>query len=199
MANHLNEAILAAVRSLPEGRGYRFEPRPRLGPTDPSNPRDPNHDGVTRDLFWKGKKVARAADDGATYCCGVTFEAWLEAVGDGNLRYDPSGMQQLLAEWFCPIMGHGGVATALTGRRLGDRVNPDDAQPGDLCQFWRSTDLASPSGHSVVFLGWEENNGTRRMRYWSSQQATEGIGEHVEEVGPDWELHFVRAKMPIRW
>jgi hypothetical protein len=32
-----------------------------------------------------------------------------------------------------------------------------------------------------------------RLRYWSSQRATGGIGVHEEEVGPGWQIHLVRA------
>ena len=190
----LNRWILEQMRRLPEGGGYRFEPGDR-DPSDPTNPRDPHYDGVSRPLQLGGRLVARAADDGATYCCGVTFEVWLEAWrarhSDDPEVGDPG---QLVADWFCPVMGHPGVATALVERGLGTSVAAEDAQPGDFVQYWRSVDLAKPSGHSAVFLGWDEGpQGERVLRYWSSQPATGGIGVHSEVVGPDWELHFVRA------
>ncbi|MCA9491451.1 MAG: hypothetical protein KC621_16075 [Myxococcales bacterium] len=183
----LNGQILAAAMRLRHGGGYRFEPEPRL-PSDPTNPRDPHHDGVTRDLSWRGERVARAAADGATFCCGVTFEAWLDAdppLGDlGALE-----LREVLADWFCPVMGHAGAAEALVNRGLGRRVTLRSARPGDLCQRWRSTDLAAPSGHSVVFLdhrdGW--------LTYWSSQRATDGVGVHRERVGRGWTVDLARA------
>ena len=73
-------------------------------------------------------------------------------------------------------------------------VSADEAIAGDLVQYWRSVDLDAPSGHSAVFLEWLPADGEGRlMRYWSSQPATDGMGEHVERVGPDWKLNFVRA------
>lgn len=187
----LNDRILAAAQALPQGRGYRFRPGPRAGPTDPTNPRDPEHDGVTADLSYAGERVAVAAPDGATYCCGVTFEAWLRAWGEAPIPGCPDGesVRRLVADWFCPTMGHAGVRAALVRRGLGTAVARDEARPGDLCQFWRSTDLAKPSGHSVVFLGWDGDV----VRYWSSQPATQGVGVHREVVGPGWEVHLVRA------
>lgn len=179
------EQILAAALALPQGRGYRFDPAPR-SPTDPTNPRDPVHDGVSRTLTFRGEVVARAPSDGATFCCGVTFEAWFDAgVPDGAT---PEELRAALTDWFCPTMGHDGVVTALVSRGWGRRVSLAEARPGDLCQFWRSTSLAAPSGHSVVFLGHRDG----RLRYWSSQRATGGVGVHEEVVGPGWAVHVVR-------
>lgn len=182
-----NERLLRAASALPRGRGYRFEPAPR-DPSDPINPRDPHHDGTSRTLRAGAEVVARAAPDGATYCCGATFEAWWDA----GLRpdVDADELRAVLAEWFCPTMGHPGVVSALASRGWGDPVPVDRAIAGDLCQFWRSTDLATPSGHSVLLLGVDGD----RLRYWSSQRATEGVGEHEERVGPSWEVHVVRAR-----
>lgn len=181
-----NDRILAAALALPQGRGYRFRPSPRA-PHDPVNPRDPDHDGTSRTLTLAGEVVARGAEDGATYCCGATFEAWFDAgVPAGATAGE---LRRVVAEWFCPTMGHDGVVSALVARGWGAPVSLAEARPGDLCQFWRSVDLAAPSGHSVVFLGVEG----RRLRYWSSQPATRGIDVHEEEVGPGWKVALVRA------
>lgn len=191
----LNPWILQQTHTATLGGGYRFEPVER-DPTDPTNPRDPHYDGVSEEVQLGGRVVARPAADGATYCCGVTLETWLRAWrARGGPDPDISDPEQLVADWFCPVMGHSGVVDALVERGLGDRVHPDDARPGDLVQYWRSVDLARPSGHSAVFLGWERDEEDRRVLcYWSSQPVTTGIGIHREVVGPEWELHFVRAR-----
>ncbi len=182
-----NLQILQATERIAPGRGYRFDPVAR-DPSDPTNPRDPLHDGVSRTLSHDGEVVARAAADGATFCCGVTFEVWFDAgVPQGATAGE---LRRTLVDWFCPTMGHDGVVTALTARGWGRRITLADARSGDLCQFWRSTDLAAPSGHSVVFLGAEDG----WLRYWSSQRATGGVGVHRERVGPGWEVHLVRAE-----
>ena len=193
----LNDAILEAAQQIPEGGGYRFVPAARE-PMSPINPRDPGYDGVSRDLFIGEQRVARAAGDGVTYCCGVTFEAFFDAVqrwmGAWPDELGPDNTRAMIMDWFCPVMGHSGVVDALVRRGLGVRVAEADALPGDLCQFWRSVDLGKPSGHSVVFLGWEtSDNGARCLRYWSSQGSTGGVGVHSEVVGPGWDLHFVRV------
>lgn len=190
----LNPWILELVRRRPAGGGYRFTPTPR-DPADPTNPRDPDHDGVTRDLVVGDRVIARAAPDGATYCCGATLELWWEAwrargPGDPPVT-DPDA---LVADWFCPVMGHAGAADALVARGLGDPVAPGDARPGDLVQYWRCVDLARPSGHSAVFLSWEAVEGAPGIRYWSSQPVTGGFGERVEAIGPEWQIHLVRAR-----
>lgn len=188
----LNEALLAALWAMPQGAGYRFEPAERAGPDDPTNPRDPHHDGVTRDLWVGGERVAVAASDGATYCCGVTLEAFLDAWASEApvpLPLDAAGVRSLLADWFCPVMGHPGAAWALVARGLGVPVSPRQARAGDVVQFWRTTDLARPGGHSAVVLRWEGD----RLHYLSSQPATGGVGAHVETVGSSWTVHVARA------
>lgn len=114
-------------------------------------------------------------------------------------------LRDVVNTWFCPTMGHDGVVSALLSPpsprlssddtatwALGERVaSLEDAQPGDLIQYWRSVDLARPSGHSAVFLHYDPS--TNALTYWSSQRKTNGIGENVEIIDPAvWELHIVR-------
>lgn len=190
----LNRWILGQTSRWPVGGGYRFEPARRSSAQE-ANPRDPNYDGVRVPLWLNDRVIARASEDGATYCCGVTLAVWLDA---WRARGGPDpvveDVQALVVDWFCPVMGHSGVSHALASRGLGRVVSPEHAVAGDLIQYWRSVDLACPSGHSAVFLDWVVgSDGARGMRYWSSQPATDGIGIHQEWVGPEWTLHVVRA------
>lgn len=181
----LNDRLVADALAWPSGGGYRFQPGAPDGPGD--NPRDPHHDGTGHGLRWRGEPVTRGADDGATYCCGVTLALVWRALGEAvDMLDDAPG---LVSCWFCPTVGHGGVVEALVRWGLGTEVEANLAAPGDLCQFWRSTSPEAPSGHSVLFLGWEEDGG---LRYWSSQASTDGIGVRVEVPGPEWEIRFVR-------
>jgi hypothetical protein len=173
------------ARAWPLGGGYRFRPGLRDGEAD--NPRDPEHDGTGADLRWRGEVVARGAPDGATYCCGLTLALLWRVLGDAVDDLDDA--PGLLASWFCPTIGHGGVVEALVARGLGTEVEPNLAVPGDFCQFWRSTSADAPSGHSVLFLGWTDSG---ELRYWSSQAATHGVGVREEAPGPEWVLRFVR-------
>lgn len=197
----LNARILQAIEDHFVGGGYEFTPTER-DPKSPINPRDPNHDGIRHDLHHAGEVIARGSG-GPTYCCGVSFEvvfrAWQAhaaqtATESAIGSMDADGVRQLVADWFCPVMGHPGAASALVEHGLGIPVAPDEAVAGDLCQFWRRTDLANPSGHSVVFLRWStDDDGQRRIHYWSSQRSTDGVGAHSEVVGPGWTMHFARA------
>ncbi len=191
-----SERLLGIIAAMPEGGGYRFTPGARAVDS-PSNPRDPTYDGVLSDLSVAGETVAHAADDGATYCCGVTLEAfwgaWRAHCGEPPTA-EAADAESLLIDWFCPTIGHAGAVEAATVRGLARRVSRDEARPGDLCQFWRRTQLESPSGHSVIFLGWgRAQDGQRTIRYWSSQPATSGIGRHEETVGQQWEIHLARV------
>ena len=197
----LNGWILNEIRDFPEGGGYRFSPSWRAA-NDPTNPRDPEYDGVLRSLTVQSKVVARASSDGATYCCGVTLEAYWRAYqrAAADPQAVPGGLgaaqaEQFIALWFCPEMGSSGPSEALVGFGLGDAIGAQEAQPGDLVQFWRSTHLSHPSGHSAIFLGWEPGGG---IRYWSSQPATGGVNVHVEVPQAQWTFSFARAHAPSR-
>ncbi len=185
----LGPAVLEAFEALAPAGGYRFTPTFRA-PTDPTNPRDPHYDGLRHDIEVRGVTVAKGSDDGASYCCGITLACWWDAlrrVGSA-LPDDLRDLEALVAEWFCPVMGHPGVVDALVSRGWGERVTVGDARPGDLVQYWRRTALHHPSGHSAIWLGLEGG----RLRYASSQPATNGVGIHAEEVGLGWEIHVVR-------
>ena len=68
-------------------------------------------------------------------------------------------------------------ALAVEKLGIGERIEPDEARPGDFLQFWRT----NKSGHSVVFLEWVEEDGRRvGFKYRSSQGSTKGIGDRVE-------------------
>ncbi len=185
----LGAHVLRAFGGLDVAGGYRFTP-PARDLSDATNPRDPHHDGVRHTIDVGGVPVARGAADGASYCCGITFACWWEALAlAGNPRpTDADDMLDLVATWFCPTMGHSGVVEALVSRGWGDQVAVEGAQPGDLVQYWRRTNLARPSGHSAIWIGLDRGV----LRYASSQPATNGVGVHREEVGPGWQIDVVR-------
>ena len=188
----LADLLLDVFHELPQGLGYRFQPEARL-PTDPTNPRDAHYDGVCADRWLEGERVLRASGDGATYCCGVTLEVWWSAMerAGGSVPLSLAEAPSFIAEWFCPVMGHGGVAEALVARGWGEAVPAREGRRGDLVQYWRSTDLARPSGHSAILLGWEGD----RMHYASSQPSTGGVGVTYEDVQPGWAIHVVRPRL----
>jgi hypothetical protein len=62
---------------------------------------------------------------------------------------------------------------ALEYMGIGKNINQSEAIPGDFAQIWRTNN----SGHSVVFLGWAEENGKIiGIKYRSSQGKGPGSG-----------------------
>jgi len=182
-------------------------------PTDGTHdywwPRDGTYDGTTCDLEYAGAVVARGEAKKRTYCCGLTFEVWLRAceaaakkAGKEDLRIgdlDPAGLRKLKADWYVATDLRKGPVDALVPRGLGRAIErPADARPGDFVQLWRK----NGSGHSVIFIAWERENGKIvGIRYWSTQPATNGIGVRIERfegergVKPE-EIYVVRAFAP---
>jgi hypothetical protein len=148
------------------------------------------YDGVTEDLIYRGKIIARANSRRECYCCGLTFEvffkawkAWTRkkgldfAIGD----LDPEELKALKKDWYCSGGVRNGPVRALVSRGLGTEIRAlKDARTGDFVQFWRG----NGSGHSVIFIEWMTDKKGRYtgMRYWSTQPCTRGIGYRVEPL-----------------
>ena len=147
--------------------------------------------GCTKDLEYGGVVFATGDPKRRAYCCGLTFELFVDAwrlwcARNGRpwriTDFDVDRVKRLQREWFGSADDKSCVHTAIVGNGLGVRIGSlDDALPGDFVQLWR----ANGSGHSVVFLAWEREGDTGRgaitgIRYWSTQPATKGIGEHIE-------------------
>jgi acetolactate decarboxylase len=148
--------------------------------------------GCTKDLVYDGKLLSRGDPEGRAYCCGLTFEVFLEAwrlaceragrpfrIGDLDLE----AVRRLQRQWFGSAEDKTCLRTALVDNRLGRRLDKwQDAEPGDFVQLWRE----NGSGHSVVFLSWlREQGAIVGLEYWSTQPATNGIGKAIERFdGP---------------
>lgn len=164
-------------------------------PTDGTNgyywPKGSDWAGTTRDLMYEGRKVADGDPQGRCYCCGLTFEvlfrAWEKWCADhkapfriGDLSADD--LLKFRGLWFGNDGNRKMIPHALEEFKIGHAVERlEDALPGDFVQLWRK----SGSGHSVVFLGWTKDPAGKisGIRYWSSQKATNGIGEREEAFG----------------
>ncbi|MBK8975558.1 MAG: hypothetical protein IPM29_06500 [Planctomycetes bacterium] len=178
----------------------------RAYPTDGTHPyhwpKTGTWKGCTKDLEYGGQLLCEGDPEGRAYCCGLTFEVFLDAWRiwcQRNARpwriaaLDLEGVRRLQQQWFGSSSDPSCLHTALVDNRLGLRVTDrTDARAGDFVQLWR----ANGSGHSVVFLGWERSGGELvGMRYWSTQGATRGIGERTEwfdERGGDRRLDPAR-------
>ncbi|MCG9895110.1 MAG: hypothetical protein MH204_06510, partial [Fimbriimonadaceae bacterium] len=115
-------------------------------------------------------------------------ESLAQREADGGRREDQVGF------WGVWNGSGAGQVNALTRLTLaGDRVRPQEYRPGDFVQiFWNNG-----YGHSVVFLGWRVSGGTKRMRYWSSQKGTNGLGDQEVPVSRIRTVHGVRLTRPL--
>lgn len=154
------------------------------------NPREYDiYNGVTQDLWYRGRVVAKAYPDGSrcSYCCGFTFEVFVRAMKLRNIQagLDPDDFNGMtfddlfnaLQLWY--IEGPGdSEARAITCYGLGATLtNFENARPGDFLSY--STTPAG--GHSVIFLGWlrDDPNDTDKitgLRYFSSNLSSNGVG-----------------------
>jgi hypothetical protein len=173
----LNEYVLEVMRRYPTDGTHAYHwPKQANG-----------WRGCTRDLDYAGERLCAGDAQGRCYCCGLTFEVFLEAwqlwcqrtgrpwrIGDLDLR----GVRRLQSQWFGSAEDTTCLRTALVDNALGARVTDwEQARAGDFVQLWRR----NGSGHSVVFLAWVREQGRIvGLRYWSTQPATDGIGERVE-------------------
>jgi hypothetical protein len=165
--------------------------------------------GCTKDLEYAGEVFATGDPKGRCYCCGLTFEVLVDAWRiwcRRNARpwriadLDVAGVRRLQRQWFGSAGGSDRtlVCKALIDNDLGTRVeNLEDARPGDFVQLWRE----SGSGHSVVFLEWlRDGDGDGEITgvlYWSTQGATQGIGERKESFVDGGKKRLLRDQFYI--
>ncbi len=137
--------------------------------------------GCTQDLEDGGEVFANGDPEGRAFCCGLTFEVFIEAWRlwchrngrPWRIRdLDVDGVRRLQHQWFGSASDKTCLRTAIVDNALGTRVEDwKDARAGDFVQLWR----ASGSGHSVVFLDWVREKGEIvGFRYWSTQTSTRG-------------------------
>ena len=137
--------------------------------------------GTPVEVRFKDARILAKGTDG-TYCCGYTFTVVMRTAADAKLLEGKTVEQvkRLQKEWYGavsePDIREKQCAVAMEPLGIGREVSADEARPGDFLQFWRTK-----SGHSVVFLGWEERDGKRiGFRYRSSQGSTKGVGDKSE-------------------
>jgi hypothetical protein len=166
-----NERVLALIASYPDrGFGGYAWPSPA--------------DGTSRDLHLGGEVIARARP--GNHCVGMTFEVFWRALeecaGGAAAVLTAPAARRLRLRWYVPDPKGTGPAEALPAFGLGAAIPLDQARPGDFVQAW-NTD--GTFGHSMVFLGWERDAAgqLRKIRYWSSQPWTGGIGVSDMELG----------------
>jgi hypothetical protein len=120
---------------------------------------------------------------GRAYCCGLTFEVFLDAwklwchrqARPWRIRdLDLEDVRRLQSQWFGSKDDRTCLRTAFVENGLGTRLlDFEKAQPGDFVQLWRN----NGSGHSG------KNGEISGLRYWSTQNRTNGVGEATETFG----------------
>mgnify|MGYP006277759665 CR=1 FL=1 len=146
--------------------------------------------GVTHDINYRGSRILTNDSGNYCYCSGITYEAFMDAWETynseaGNATGDiwglsVSDMKTFRQRWY-GIFDRDCSTDALTRYNCGIRLDDlDHARPGDVVQIWRDTG----SGHSVIFdtWYWNEENEKVRLRYWSTQSSTSGIGYNEESA-----------------
>jgi hypothetical protein len=155
-------------------------------------------DGTSRDLRLGGEVIARAGR--GNHCVGMTLEVFWRALeecaGGAAAVLTPAAARRFRNQWYVPDAKGIGPAAALPAAGLGVTVALDEARPGDFVQAWNTE---GTFGHSMVFLGWERGADGQivKIRYWSSQPWTSGIGVSDMDIGDaGWDLaqiHVARA------
>lgn len=172
--------VVHIARSFKDGGGYHWKP---------------GNSGARFGVYFRGEEVLAPGE--GTFCCGFTFEVAMRAASERGLLEGKSidEVRRFQKLWYGSTDEDQETLVVYAAEQLGvgHRVTLDEALPGDFMQFWRG----SGSGHSVVFLGWVEDEGRRvGFRYRSSQGSTDGIGDKTEyfEDAPRFGGGVVRAR-----
>ncbi|MCO1603047.1 hypothetical protein [Desulfosporosinus nitroreducens] len=150
-----------------------------------------NYNGVTSNLYYQEKLLLKAHPNGtrASHCVGITFEVFFNAMKEWNQQQGYAGdtikdlsyeqFYDFILKWY--VAGpktENNLVIALEKYQLGKRLtNFEEARPGDFIDFSRE----NQTGHTVVLIDWVRVNGKIvGLRYWSSQESTNGIGYKTE-------------------
>jgi len=175
----LNPYVLRVIEAYPTDGSYPYHCKPLEYDI---------YNGVTEDIWYQGRVVAKAYPDGSrcSYCCGLTFEVFCRAMklrnrAKGLVPDDFNGMCftdlfNLLQLWYIEGPGDSpqrGIAAYGLGRPIEDWTQ---ARAGDFCDFSRN----NKSGHSVIFIEWKRDDAGKitGLKYFSSN--SKGVGFQTE-------------------
>jgi len=211
----LNPYVLQVIDSYPIDGSYPYRCKPLEYDI---------YNGVTQDIWYKGRVVAKAHPNGTrcSYCCGVVFEIFCRSMQMRNIQkgLDPddfNGMTfhdlfNLLQFWYIEAKKDSpqkGIEFYGLGRKIEDW---EDAKAGDFFEFSRN----NRSGHSTVFIEWvrDPKGEIIGVTYFSSQFSGVGFAtEYFSDTGGkilrDWVRlarvgsiedyrDYDRTKIPVR-
>ncbi|MEL6348068.1 MAG: Ig-like domain-containing protein [Myxococcota bacterium] len=169
--------------------------------------------GHPSDIYYQGELYSRGDRRNRSFCVGLTFEVFMRAFeiadrqtgGSGSLNgMTMQDLDDMRILWFIVNLNGGENVDALVNYGLGQQITDfEDAQPGDVVQFWRH----SGSGHNNLFVSWERDSRDQiiGLTYWSTQGTTDGIGYHTEYFGSSGSrinpslVYIARPYMPTDW
>lgn len=173
----LNEYVLQIIKSYSTGN------YPYLLNEDYQN-----YSGVTTNIVYRGQTLLKAHMSGnrASHCVGITFEVFFKAMQERNKRLGKDkddfnsmtadDMKDFIRTWYVAKgeKKYSNCAAAIVNYGLGKRIKKLwDAKPGDFIDISRENN----TGHTAIFINWLTDKGRIiGVRYWSSQESTNGIG-----------------------
>ncbi|HPN36817.1 MAG TPA: hypothetical protein PL041_00350 [Melioribacteraceae bacterium] len=171
---------------------------------------NPPESPIGYNLCLLGNKLLEAPRK-TSYCSGASYSVFIEAL---NLIFKESN--QILPDSVIEFMrmqekdgsrreddikywgkwntdGYGNQIALVQYSGMGKQVCAKDALPGDFVNIsWKNG-----NGHSTVFLGWYINaENDTNIVYFSSQKATNGLGDQIVNINSIDEVVFVRLTEP---
>jgi hypothetical protein len=182
----INKDVFDAAKGYPDGQGGLYN----LGGS-----------GVIETIYHKGDIVLKYT--GSTYCNGASFTIAMNVINKRNLFANKTlrEVKRFQQIWYGadPNTLERQQGPALEYMGIGKNILQTEAIPGDFAQIWRTNN----SGHSVVFLGWAEENGKIvGINYRSSQGKGPGSGvgnrtEYFSDTGKRKNSSVVRERTYI--
>jgi len=197
-----NKAVLKGIdivqETAPEGGGYFAD----IKAIPLEAPIGYNIKIFDKELFNTSRKTS--------YCSGASYAAFIEALN--TLFPDADSLTDDRAEALRMVEpddgrredgikfwgkwnddGPGTHFALVQYSGIGKRISPEEARPGDFLNInWNKG-----GGHSVIFLGWyEDEAGKKSLLYWSSQQGTNGLGDQLVSIERIKSIVAVRLTNP---
>lgn len=197
-AEDFSGVVLAQIPSMPQGGGYSAS--------------SSAHEALAAAARSENEGIRIAASRATpSYCSGATYLVFLKTLGElqrrGTILLDRGQWAALLpgnaadGEGVWGRWNANGPGTARLFHELGIGKNFtsfEAAKPGDFMKiFWTDAVGRDERGHSVIYLGAEDVDGRRHVRFWSSNKPG-GYGEKSVSREKIARAIFSRLEFPER-